>query len=357
MKKKYVDREIATGFGRLYIDIASKMSYDKSLVVPPHNAGAFQALSPEVRDFVRDEMLDKAQNILSKVLKKNYNYAPAYFQTARLNLERRDLFTAERALLRALKYDRKRPEYNDLLGQVYAKRKLPDQAIKYFQDAIDVDYQYLPAHYHMAKLSYYDARNIPKALEEYQITRELLPGAPADQVVGIDSDELYYNLGWLEYQNSNYDEALSLWNNVLTGDLTVNPNLNFAAGNAYYSIGRYELAIQKFTAAVASYREMAKAKGAVEPGQDFDRNLWRDLSSVYNNLGVSFYLAGDQNRALQNLWKSVESIKTLGFFNENEQANINRAYLLHPPAKNVSGLLELNDDIPMDYRLNGLPAD
>jgi tetratricopeptide (TPR) repeat protein len=350
LKNKNLDPAITTAFARLYIDKSIPFERNRSTkTIPvPFLSTKYTNVTPA---FVRDEYRIRAYNVLQRVLRKYPHFAPAWFQQARLALLRRNLFSAKRSIDMAVKNDAMKPEYHTLLGEILRRQELPEQALKAFRDAIDADPEYLLSHYFLANLIYEtEPDNNGGARSEYLQTYELLPSAPPEQRVEVDEEMVYYRLGWLSYNASDYEDAVRMWTLYFKYN-ELNPAVNLCRGTAHFNLGNYDLAIQDLEAAVSSYRALTAETKIVEPNKPYDQELYRDLSAAYNNLGISYAVIGKTRPALLNLYQSIESIKTLGFFNENEQANVNLQLVLHPTRDSVSQLIPV-EQLPRDHILS-----
>ena len=326
LKNKFISPEITTRFAQFYLD--------KSLKVKENH--------------IIDEYRSRAYNLIKRVLKRNPYFAPAYYQAARYFIMKRNFFSAAKSIERAIKYDKLRVEYYNLKGIIEWKKDEIDKALKSFQEAIDIDPQYLPAHLYLAKLIYEtQPQNNSGALEHYQIVYEYYPNASKDQQVEINEEELYYRLGWLYYDTGDTEESIKMWNLFLS-KVPDNPNCNFALGTAYLNIGNFQMASKHLEAAVSIYLEKAGTKKMVEPNKPFDKELYSNLSYTYNNLGIADFFLGRQKDSLISFYKAVETIKQIGFFNENEEANININRVLH--SSTTPSLVPI-ERLPRDYNL------
>ena len=323
---KYINAEVVTELGQFYINMSTKTV-----------------------KAAKQQFLNRANVVLQLVVSKHKKYAPAYYEIARLEMKRHGLVTARRALEKAVHYDKEQPQYYTLLGKIYYQQKDIKNAIINYKKAIKTDFNYMPSHYYLAHLSYYDQKNYGKAEKEYSQTKILYNSSSDNDKDGLDINEMNYNLARLKYKKGDYDEALRIWSDFYQ-NYPDNPAFLLGTGNAYLHIQRYDLAKKQFQNGIDKLKSLMQEKEIVEPDRNFDQALYKQLSAMYNNLGLSFHFLHNDKKALVNLWQSIEAIKTIGYFNENEKANVNIQLILHP-TKNSDGRLLVDESVPYDYKL------
>ncbi|GEM_PF-5701233 len=330
MKSKKIDPLVVTELGRYYINKAK--------------------IEPKTRAISkRLDFMGKATTVLKSVTSKHQKYAPGFFQLSRLRYEKNELFLAEQAIEHALKLDSTKAEYHDLLGRVYLKRKVYDKAYANFENAVQKNSDYIVAHYNIANLNFYHASNDLKALDSYQVVKSLIPESKEDDLSDIDINEVNYNIGYLKHHlNDDYMgtlESLAEFGKSFPDK----PAYLILTADTYYKMGQYALARKHYEAAVGALTSIIAEGKSINPRKERDRAIHKTLSSVYNNLGMTWYQLGNNEIALKYLWSAVESIKTIGFFNENEAANVNLNLILHPPYKSLEGHLLFDNNIPRYY--------
>ncbi len=121
------------------------------------------------------------------------------------------------------------------IGIAYLEQFKPEEAAKYFKQAVDKDATFALGHLNLA-VAYYFTRDMPKAAEEARLALKQMPNSP----------HAHYILGLALKNERQYEEALKELNSVLAID-PKDPATNIQIGQIYAQQ-------QKFDQAVPAYR-------------------------------------------------------------------------------------------------------
>ena len=274
----------------------------------------------------KDDLYNKAEDTIHKILEVDKKYDEAYYQYARLYRSRKDPVNAEATITRAISL-KPRAKYYNFLGELYLIENKLNLAIEAFDegfDSTDKDQKSTKKtkakiNYNLGNINYYDLENYGEALRNYN---------DAVNELGDEYYDLNYNLGWLYYNSLDYENANKFFNKakeILDRD---NPLVNFALGNTYKKAGKYDLAAAEYLNAVDFFKEKYGEYPKVNLANKELVEAMKMLSAIYNNLGVCYVNQNDEKKALAFFWKAVESAKKLGFSNENPEARANIQYVL-----------------------------
>ena len=124
--------------------------------------------------------------------------------------------------------------YQKLLGNTYFHMGLLDWAIDYYIKAVEVDYDYIDAHYDLG-VAYYHRGRVNQAIAEFKIVLELDSNYHA----------AHYRIGICYHHVNQYDKALHHFveSTVITPEYVM---AHYHLGVLYYKMGDYEKADREF---------------------------------------------------------------------------------------------------------------
>ncbi|MBU1077139.1 MAG: tetratricopeptide repeat protein [Spirochaetes bacterium] len=303
--KKYKDLEKLTALAAFYIDHKTDIAAKK------------------------EDLYNKAEDTLNRVLVEDRKYSEAYFQYARLHRSRRDYRNSQAAIENAIKYDEKQVKYYNFLGEIFLIGKKINLAIEQFEEGRGIDPSFTKILYNLGNINYYE-------LDNYGEAKELYVNAVKDKELSDEYYDLNYNLGWLFYKDYDLENANKFFNKARELYKKDNPYISFALGNTYLKLGRYDLASGEYLDIIDQFKEKYGEYPKVNAGNNEMVDAMKLLSAVYNNLGVCKINSYDEKKALVYFWKAVESAKKLGFANENSSARANIQYVLQGKNKIIS---------------------
>jgi len=274
----------------------------------------------------RDEHLDEAFDALQKAMKRNIRHPELHYQLARYHGRLKDSEEEYKALGTAIELlkdapARTRPRLLALIdsynrrGQWYWRAKQYLDAEKDYQSAIALiesaqqqkilgpSSQLGLPYQNRGDLYYYVSRDLDTAYEMYaQAERNQL-----------QSPELDYRIGYIEYAREDFAEALLKLSRVVDQKPT-SENALYALANTLFYQGFYSSA-QGYFLRVLDLLELRRDQiSYLEPAENSEhRNLLEFMMKVYNNLGVTYMRLYEarrdperQARALANLTFSSE---------------------------------------------------
>jgi tetratricopeptide (TPR) repeat protein len=150
------------------------------------------------------------------------------------------------------------------LGVDYHEQGRLDEAIAEFQEAIQLDPDFVEAHYNLG-LAYTDQGEFDAAIAEYEKAIGLAPDlAVAHNGLG----NVYYNLNRIDEAMAEYEEAVRL-----------DPDL----ADAHFNLGHVYLSLDRYAEALVAYQEANR----LNPGD----------AETLHNIGVAFIKQGMVNEA------------------------------------------------------------
>ncbi|MGL5722032.1 MAG: tetratricopeptide repeat protein, partial [Brevinema sp.] len=167
---------------------------------------------------------------------------------------------------------------------------------------------------------------------------------------------LNYNLGWLEYRNANYPDALNLWSDIYKNEPS-NPILSYALGSTFYQMNNPRLAQMEFQKSANSYARITDLVN--EPSLNNPRHVevFSQTARVRNNLGVinaNYARANPAQRiryekdALLNFYAAKDAADRIRQIYNNAEYNI--LVITHP---NIEGRpAEFDNTVPKSTTIN-----
>jgi len=152
--------------------------------------------------------------------------------------------------------------------------------------------------------------------------------------------EAIYRIGWIDYVNGDFENALKTWENLdaLYGSVYSDRSLLMAKANAYYYTGQPRSALGNLLKVMDDLEREALEIQNPTPENALHRELYQSLAAVYNNAGALYEkeaeMAGGnaslfqslETKSLENYWKSVEASRKIGMDNEIARTNIQLAF-------------------------------
>jgi tetratricopeptide (TPR) repeat protein len=124
------------------------------------------------------------------------------------------------------------------VGIAYLEQFKPEEAAKYFQQAVDKDANFALGHLNLAIAQYFN-RDMPKAIEEARLALKQMPNSP----------HAHYVLGLALKNERQYEEALKELNAVLAID-PKDPATNIQIGQIYAQQQQFEQAVPAYKRAL-----------------------------------------------------------------------------------------------------------
>ncbi|MBS1812470.1 MAG: VCBS repeat-containing protein [Acidobacteria bacterium] len=150
------------------------------------------------------------------------------------------------------------------VGIAYLEQFKPEEAAKYFQQAVDKDANFALGHLNYAIAAYFN-RDMPKAIEEARLALKQLPNSP----------HAHYILGLALKNERQYEEALKELNAVLAID-PKDPATNIQIGQIYAQQQQFEQAVPAYKRALEN--EPYNATAAYNLAQALQRSGKADES-------------------------------------------------------------------------------
>lgn len=235
--------------------------------------------------------LDRAADLLGRVLELEPDYLPALIRLGDLELVRQRLEPARRWYEKALEVAPGSPAANYGLGQIAVSENRPEDAIGHFQEVLRVQPSATAVHYPLG-LAYRDTgdmdaarRHLAQRGEVGVKTFDPLGDALAERVVGAG---LYVSRGNVAYTQGNYNMAIQAYTKAVDADPT------------------NEIAVQGLASAYARAGRPEEAIGVYE--EILQRTP--DDAVILYNLGTLLSDLGQRERAMTTLERTVEVAPT-----------------------------------------------
>ena len=316
--------------------------------------------------FRQMDNLGEAIDYYQEAVLTDAEYAPGHNSLGIVYALRREYKNAIEHFEKAIAIRPSEPVYCVNLADAYRVTGEHDKAIQYYGDALKSnpnDASTLNA----LGLTYSQKGEYERAIQTYL------------QALSIEKNPIYLsNLGNAYRISGNTEEAINCYKDALVLDPGDHLSYN-SLGVVYSGLGKYNLAIQQYQKAASlstnpiyyvnsgdSFRALGKLdeaiqnfqmglKAATEAGSD-PTEYQRSLGLAFNDLGVSHYVTGDQEKALQAYRKALEyvpdddvmwhnvylALKAQQHFDEAE-VHLRKALELNPKdAAYLSELEELN---------------
>lgn len=141
--------------------------------------------------------------------------------------------------------------------------------------------------------------------------------------------ELHYYSGWSNYVKGDYKKALSMWESLEPNWNEKVRTLELAKSHAFYQLAlQSNSPKQNLNAALANllflrnyHEKLANEIQKPSANNKQHVDLFTKLSIIENNLGAISEIMGDEKKALQHYWKSINYSKSIA--QENEIAHLN----------------------------------
>ncbi len=273
-----------------------------------------------------------SSDIFNSILKHYPKHGRARFFLSQVLLKEYKVNEAIKELEKTIKYN---PDYDDaytLLGKIYYDKKIYDKALLRFRKATIINPKNGEAFEGMGNVYYYDLNAYNEAATSY--TKALKQG--------IISPQIKYNLGVCLYKIGQFDQSRELWENFLLtkGEDTI---INFNLANTYIQLHSLDEAKSKYENLINFYKE--KIKIGARPKEK--KEIYEELSLIYNNLGIITELQVGQKEALSSYWQALEFASLADGENKAAYNNINRVF-------NLEGLESINqglNDVKKVYKI------
>jgi len=241
-------------------------------------------------------------------LKENYDMALDYYQKAveinPNNVEAKDALES----IKEYNQTKKQQQYVDLGIQSCQKRDY-NAAIKYHQQAIDLDPNYADAYSRIGE-AYTCKEEYDNAIKYYKKALKLNPNHADAYYLGLSYDA-----------KADFTNSLKYYKKALVYNPDYDPAI-YKIGLIYYNRGNYDLAIKKINEAIRLDTKAFKPR---------PYTAW-----LYNSLGLAYSKKGNQVAAIQNYQKALKIEP--GF----EQAQINLEQARNQTAKTEPSVSQNN---------------
>jgi len=277
--------------------------------------------------------VDEIKNILQKAAKsaKNKNYPEIDYMWAKYkkyldvgNEEKMHLENAERRFeaMRVQEPERyEEPKYKKLLADVYNDlgenydryAKINLKAEEYYNKAIEVKPDYGKAYYNLGTFALRHKVDYVSAMTNYLEAENR----------GYENDNMDFNLGWLYYRNSQFEDSYKRISNLME-KFPDNSNLKFMVGTIFYQLGNYDLAEGFLLEVYNKCNDLKQMRGTLDMGKQSDKTIAEMLVRTSNNLGATLqkkYETTGNSKYL--VWATKyysTSIENLSHLNETSEA-------------------------------------
>ncbi|MBN1686761.1 MAG: hypothetical protein JW852_08910 [Spirochaetales bacterium] len=196
---------------------------------------------------------------------------------------------------------------------------------------------------------YYVSGNFPAAMNNYQTAREM----------GYSPSVLHYKVGYINYRNERYDDALMKFYEA-AGSFSTNANLMFATANTLYYQGLYSAAQGYYLHLIADLETMRRNIPDLRPEERPEhRALLENLMRAYTNLGATLYRLSEKSGDTTKVTHALVNLTTASEF--FDRLTRDRETLVRTESKNLSFLntraiiypepgfeVEIYNEIPRD---------
>jgi tetratricopeptide (TPR) repeat protein len=183
---------------------------------------------------------------------KNFQLAGIYRDKGIAYLQQGQYTSALKELLEARKISAYDPEIRYYLGVAYHGKKMNQEAVASFKDAISLKPDYSDAHNYLGTL-YAEAESWDQAIEQYQkAAANILYETPASA---------YNNMGYAYLKKGNYQAALTSFDEAYIKDPSTNlsPLIEKNRSIALFEMGRIKQAIHHLEKSIQSAPEFPES--------------------------------------------------------------------------------------------------
>lgn len=305
--------------------------YKKVLEACPNNRNVLVKLATVTQTFF-PENIDEAIDYYNRLLEIEEDTAPIYYELGHLYLKKEDKVHAISAFKLALELSPENPFYNNSLAYAFVQAELYDDAIEYYQKAINhnPDKQWTAIVCQALGSIYYQIKgNYEAAIATFQ----------AGIVLDPENSEIYLSLGDVYMVENDLDKAIRAYCDSI--------NINSEDYRAYSKAG------------IALWEKDYMEEAIVAYHRAIDLNPEYDIA--HNNLGVIYIDGiGVADEALS-YFKSAIAINpnyTLAYFNAGRAAQAmnehNEAASYYQMALDLNRLTNELDEDDIKDRLYGL---
>lgn len=284
------------------------------------------------RYYLDEHRIDRAKLVLNKLMgsipfipktkvQDALNASEAYYEYSRFLTINMDFLKALKTVSNAIVLNPKSGKAYNLMGEIYfISDNIPNNKVlakSEFENAIKHAPNYYKPYANIGHLYYNFSLNfndperaLSEALYNYKIANTLLDPTKKDPL-------LSYNLGWLYYKNTDYDDALNEFAKIYI-DEPYNPVLSYNMGNTFYHLNKYDLAISQYDKSIQYYEGISKRIGYVNPDITRHKDVFTSLARAYNNRGVIYALYAKQYKKQS---RDYEQKALLDFYKAKDSAN------------------------------------
>ncbi|MEW6095823.1 MAG: tetratricopeptide repeat protein [bacterium] len=280
--------------------------------------------------------LATSSDILHRILKHYPEHGRARFFLSQVLFKEHKVDEAIKELEKTTKYN---PNYGDaftLLGKIYYDKKMYDKALLRFHKAITINPKNGAAFEGMGNVYYYDLNVYNEAAASYMKALEH----------GVTSPQIKYNLGVSLYKTGDFNKSRELWENLLASE-EKDTTINFNLANTQVQLHNLEQATKEYENLINFYKEKIKAG----PTPKEKKEIYQELSLIYNNLGVITELQGGDKAALSSYWQALEFASLADGENATAYNNLNRIFNLEKWESIDEGL----NDVKKVYKIEEKP--
>jgi len=227
----------------------SKDEFQKCIDLDPKNTGAMMRLG-ELYFYVKK--YPEAIGLIDQALKVDPYLAKAYFMKGMIFLEKGDTAKAISSMQTAVEQDTKYFDAYVQLGLVFT-RKGSAAALTYFDDAINIKPRNIEPYYDKG-MFYQTVQDYDNAIKAYQ------------ELLQVDSNYKFalYNIGVIYFsQNKDYNQAIKYFNKAIHADSAYSFAL-YGRGNCYEQLGQNMKAMNDYSAALHYNRGFMAASDAMK---------------------------------------------------------------------------------------------
>ncbi|MBW6510315.1 MAG: PEP-CTERM system TPR-repeat protein PrsT [Desulfuromonadales bacterium] len=260
-----------------------------------------ESLTLQGRAYGASGDLTEAENLFNQAIVLNPTYAPAHLNLAKTYLQRNDISRAEQRLREVIALDERQFEAYFLLAPLVTARGEIESALQLYLDIVAVEPRQHYALY-MAGILQLDLGDFAAAEKTVEQLERLFSDRP----------ESYRLKGMLLYRQGDYDDARVALDQSLRTEQ--HPLTYLFLGLSYYSLERFELALNQFQNALDISPEFERARVLValtllkqERVDDAIAQIQRVVSANPNNayarniLGSALLAAGQLDRGMAEL--------------------------------------------------------
>ncbi|MBE7437572.1 MAG: hypothetical protein HS115_03880 [Spirochaetales bacterium] len=312
---------------------------------------------------------------------KGDSYGEGFYQRGRFLMKRKEATRALKQFENAFRFDHRHYLAVNAMGEHYRRIHDYEKATEYFIEARRVYERFQRTYglrpedetlmsgdpalifYNLGSLVYRSSAGIPEGAE----------GFPADRIYpdrsrGVETPEMLarrrdlrqaancfqralhenikdteaaahirYYLGWIDYTSSDFENALSHWEEMDPSYSYKDNHLVHGLANAYFYTGQLRSALGNYLKLKQEYTDRSLTIPNPDPDDARHRQTFLSLAAVLNNLGANYeketYASRDpalrkqlEQESLKHYWSAIEAARRIGQDHEIARANVQLAF-------------------------------